>query len=123
MPAPEGLLSTVSSEECNHIAELHPDRFVWSCCVDPRAFTNTNDADLGYALEHYVAKGAKSVGEVTANIYLDDPRAMNLFGYYHVLDGSTELYHRLHHRGIVFLVGGIVLAVIAAACFLIRTKS
>ena len=49
--------------------------------------------------------------------------AVNLFGYYHVLDGSTELYHRLHNRGIVFLVGGIVLAVIGAACFLIRSKS
>ena len=49
--------------------------------------------------------------------------AMNLFGYYHVLDGSTELYHRLHHRGIVFLMSGIMLAVIGAACFLIRSKS
>ena len=49
--------------------------------------------------------------------------AMNLFGYYHVLDGSTELYHRLHQRGIVFLVSGIVLAVIGAACFLIRSRS
>ena len=93
MSAPEGLLSVVSSEECNYISDLHPGRFAWSCCVDPRAFTNTDDADLGYALEHYVARGARSVGEVTANIYLDDPRAMNLFGFCNEMGLAVTMHY------------------------------
>ena len=46
---------------------------------------------------------------------------LNLFGYYRVLDGSAQLYNRLHQRMIIFLVIGIILAVTAAACFLIRS--
>ena len=48
--------------------------------------------------------------------------ALNLFGYYHVLDGSAELYSRLHQRMIVFGLIGIVLAVLGAVCFIIRLK-
>ena len=47
---------------------------------------------------------------------------LNLFGYYHVLDGSAELYSRLHRRMLVFLVLGIVLAVGGAACLVMRSK-
>jgi len=48
--------------------------------------------------------------------------ALNLFGYYHVLDGTAELYIRLHQRMIIFLVIGIVLALIGIVCFIIRSK-
>ena len=48
--------------------------------------------------------------------------ALNLFGYYHVLDGSAELYSRMHQRTIVFGLIGIVLAVLGAVCFIIRLK-
>ena len=48
--------------------------------------------------------------------------ALNLFGYYHVLDGTAELYIRLHRRMIIFFVIGIVFAVIGIVCFIIRTK-
>lgn len=34
--------------------------------------------------------------------------ALNLFGYYNVLDGTPELYSHLHLRMIGFLVIGIV---------------
>ena len=44
------------------------------------------------------------------------------YGYYHVLDGSTELYKRLRLSSIVSLVTGMVLALIGAACFIIRSK-
>ena len=42
--------------------------------------------------------------------------------YMHVLDGSTELYARLHSRAIISLVVGIVLAVIGIVCFIVRSK-
>ncbi len=47
---------------------------------------------------------------------------LNLFGYYHVLDGSPGLYRSLHQRSIVFAVIGIVLAVIGAVCIRVRKR-
>ena len=47
---------------------------------------------------------------------------LNLFGYRHVLDGSAELYGSLHRRMLVFLIVGIVLAVIGAVCFVLRSR-
>lgn len=47
---------------------------------------------------------------------------LNWFGYYNLLDGSSELYSRLHLRMIVFLVIGLVLSVIGTVSFIIRHK-
>ena len=44
------------------------------------------------------------------------------FSYYHVMDGSQTLYDRLHRRMIISFVAVIVLAVIAAVCFIARAK-
>lgn len=44
------------------------------------------------------------------------------YGYYHVLDGSAELYKKLRTSSIIFLITGIVLALIGTACFIIRSK-
>ncbi len=49
--------------------------------------------------------------------------AFNLYGYYHVLDGSPDLFVRLHRRMILFFVIGIVLAVVGSVCFIIRSKT
>ena len=43
-------------------------------------------------------------------------------GYYNLMDGSHEQYARLHRLTTVFLISGIVLAVISAACLIIRFK-
>ena len=48
--------------------------------------------------------------------------ALNLFGYYHVLDGSAELYSRMYRRMITFGLSGIVLAIFGAVCFIVRLK-
>ncbi len=48
--------------------------------------------------------------------------ALNLFGYYHTMDGSNELYARLRSRAAVFFTVGAVTAVIAVACLVIRIK-
>ena len=48
--------------------------------------------------------------------------ALNLFVYYHALDGSAELYSRLHQRMITFGIIGIVLAVFGTLCFIFRSK-
>ena len=47
---------------------------------------------------------------------------LNLFGYRHVLDGSRELYARLHQRMITHSIIGIILTVIGTVCMIARTK-
>ncbi len=48
--------------------------------------------------------------------------ALNWYGYYHVLDGSAELYNRLHQRMTVFLIVGIILAIAGGICLFLRCK-
>ncbi len=43
-------------------------------------------------------------------------------GYYSLLDGSHEQYARLRCLTYVFLISGIVLAVISAVCLIVRIK-
>ena len=47
---------------------------------------------------------------------------LNLFGYYHVLDGSPELYTRLQQRMILFFVMGAVLAAVGTVCIILHFK-
>ena len=70
---------TISSEACHWLASQDPKRFSWFCNVDPRAGTNTPDADLSHIIEFYKNLGAKGVGELTSNLYADDPKMDNLF--------------------------------------------
>ncbi|MBR5720998.1 MAG: hypothetical protein IKX78_00780 [Clostridia bacterium] len=49
--------------------------------------------------------------------------AFNLFGYRHVLDGSQELYRRLHSRMTVCGISGTALALAGAVCFAVRLKT
>ncbi len=48
--------------------------------------------------------------------------ALQLFGYYHVLDGSKALYDRLHRRAILSFVIAGILAAAAVVCFVARSK-
>ncbi len=48
---------------------------------------------------------------------------LSRFSYYHVLDGSSELYAALHRRMIVFGAIGLVLAVIGAVCLIVRSRT
>ena len=69
----------VTSGDCKYIVDQHPDRFIWFCGIDPRTFGNTSNADLSYILNQYKELGAKGVGELTAQLYTDDPMMDNLF--------------------------------------------
>ena len=48
--------------------------------------------------------------------------ALQLFGYFHVLDGSAALYARLQQRAIAFFVIGGALLLGAIACLILRAK-
>lgn len=84
--SPEGLWYPMTTENCIVAAQKYPDRFYWFCNIDPRAATNRPNSDLVYLLEHYKALGAKGVGEITAQLYVDDPLMDNLFSACEICD-------------------------------------
>ena len=90
--SPEAQLCVLPSENSKYLADKHPDRFLWFCNVDPRSFTNSKDSELGYLLEHYKSLGAKGVGELTSNLYTDDPKTDNLFGFCAELDFPVTIH-------------------------------
>ena len=79
--SPEGALTTQPNEMIKYLVDQSPERLLWFCNVDPRAINNRETANLGYLLEHYMSLGAKGLGELTSNLYTDDPKMENLFKY------------------------------------------
>lgn len=77
--SPESRSFVQSNEEMEYIASKYADTFFYFCNIDPRMCGNTDKSDLSKLLNYYKEKGAKGVGEVTANIYIDDPFMDNLF--------------------------------------------
>ena len=77
--SPEAAWVLLTSESNKMMADRYPDRLTWFCSIDPRMGEHAADADLSYLIQHYKALGAKGVGEITANLYADDPMMDNLF--------------------------------------------
>ena len=62
---------SVINEEYKEAVREHSDRFLWFCGIDPREYDDKRTLERD--LEAYVAHGARGVGEMTANVYVDDP--------------------------------------------------
>ncbi|MBR6737738.1 MAG: amidohydrolase [Clostridia bacterium] len=77
--SPEYHSYVTTSAEAKLLSDKHPDRFVWFCNVDPRAYGHNPKAELSEQLMFFKGLGAKGVGEVTANIPADDPLMDNFF--------------------------------------------
>nr|MCR5264221.1 hypothetical protein [Clostridiales bacterium] len=75
----EAHLGGSTNAEMKDVADRMPDRFDWFCFLDPRMGNNSPDYDFGPFLEYCVRNGAKGVGEVSANMYFDDPMTLNMF--------------------------------------------
>lgn len=90
--SPEGATAINTSEMMKYLADRDPERILWFCGVDPRMLSNSTDAQLGYLLEHYKSIGAKGVGELTCNLYADDPFMENLFSCCAALDLPTTIH-------------------------------
>lgn len=76
--SPECFYEQSTNRECMEIAARYPDRFSWFCNVDPRMGLNSTKTDFVRILRYYQERGAKGVGELTANLYFDDPRVLAL---------------------------------------------
>lgn len=92
LAAAEGVITPCPSENCKYLADKYPDRFMWFCNVDPRACGNIDNANLYDNLAFYKSIGAKGVGEITANIYADDPKLYNLFAACEKLDLPVTIH-------------------------------
>ena len=90
--SPDGINAPITAEATKALAEQYPDRFYWFGNVDPRAVGNHATAPLDKVIAAYKEMGAKGIGEVTASIYLDDPRADNLFACCAELDMPVTIH-------------------------------
>lgn len=77
--SPEFRYLFLNPDETFEICARYPGRLVPFLNLDPRMLTNDDKANLRPYIEHYVARGAKGVGEYTVNLPFDDPRNMNVF--------------------------------------------
>ena len=86
-----------SNEEIIEICEKYPDRFIPFCNIDPRAITNSPEADFEKILNYYKSLGCKGIGEVMPNLSFLDERVLNLFkhvekvGFPLIFDGNGRL--------------------------------
>ena len=90
--SPESM-AIVSSNGCIcEITRRYPDRFAWFCNVDPRMGHNMPNEDLSEYLMFYKSLGAKGVGEMTTNLYADDPYMDNLFAHCAACDMPVTIH-------------------------------
>ena len=75
----EGNYDTNTNREILRIVRRWPDRFYWFCNIDPRQGDNSETTDFAQMLAYYKEQGAAGLGEVTANLPMDDPRLEKLF--------------------------------------------
>lgn len=77
--SPEYHFYQCTNQEMKLMADKHPDRFIWFCNIDPRMSGNNPKTDFSAMLNFYKELGAKGLGELTANMPIDDPLMDNLF--------------------------------------------
>ena len=75
---PECFMLPFDTDDVLDVHRRHPDRIIPFCNLDPRS-GNSPDADFSWILEEFKAAGCKGLGELTANLYFDDPLCMNLY--------------------------------------------
>ena len=77
--SPEGGFFYHTNEQVLELYRRHPDRIIPFCNIDPRFGDNAPTTDFSWLLAEYKELGVRGVGEITANLYIDDPMAINLF--------------------------------------------
>ena len=78
MASPETYHFVQSVEEVFEACDQDPGRFIKFCHVDPRLETNDPNYDFMPILNYFKSLGAKGIGEITCNLWWEDPRVQNL---------------------------------------------
>ena len=68
--------------EIEDIVALHPDKFLYFMNMDPRMFMNDPKADFSRYIEYHLERGARGVGELSANLPWEHPLMDNML--YHI---------------------------------------
>ncbi len=84
--SPESAFDLITNKEAAEIARKYPQQFYWFCNLDPRMGNNSPKTDFSFFLNYFKECGAKGVGEITANLYFDDPMVLNLFRHCEACD-------------------------------------
>lgn len=69
------------NELAYELTKQYPHMLDWFFYMDPTMAGDDPEADLSAYFEKYKAWGAKGVGELTTNLYFDDPLYINLFAH------------------------------------------
>jgi predicted TIM-barrel fold metal-dependent hydrolase len=114
--SPECLWVVQSNEEYLWAAEEYPGFIIPFMNIDPRMNGNHPEADLGYLMRHYKARGCKGIGEVTCNLPFDDPYMENLFRHaeanelpltFHIAPQQGHYYGIIDRLGLPLLEGAL----------------
>ena len=76
--SPESSIESVPTRDVIRMCKMHSSKLIPFCNPDPR-LNMGSEKDLAFILQEYKKEGCKGVGEITANIYFDDQRTLNLF--------------------------------------------
>ena len=99
LASPEFMADQLTIRTARHAVALHPETCGWWFCnIDPRWMTNSPDADLSIPMEFYKSQGAKGIGELTANLPIDNPLMENLFHHAEKCE-LPILFHMGHMNG------------------------
>ncbi len=67
-----------SNEDIYLLTQDYKNKFYWFCNLSPRMGNNDSSTDFSYFINYYKELGALGVGELTFNLYFDDPMTENL---------------------------------------------
>jgi len=67
------------NDQAHYISQKYPDMFYWFCNVNAKLADTSQEVDFTEYLAYYKGLGAKGVGEITVNIYFDEPLVDSLF--------------------------------------------
>ena len=75
---PDCAFQIQSNEEAHYLTQKYPDLFYWFAILIPK-MEGTDQILICHISEHYKKLGAKGVGEITANMYFDDPYGKSFY--------------------------------------------
>jgi len=90
--SPEMHFHVQTNEQAWELAENNKDTFWWFMDLHPKMGMNSVNTDFSYFIEYYKELGAKGVGELTANIKINNPYTMNLFKHCEKCDMPTTIH-------------------------------
>ncbi len=95
---PEGSTFWFTTEQVLEAHKRYPDRIIPFCKLDPRQIDNSPKTDFSWILQEYKDQGCSGVGEITANLYINNPMVVNLFSQCGEAD-MPVLFHLVERIG------------------------